>query len=342
MSTDSATCLRYLEVSGTHFDVGVQLGRFGADIVHRHLSATQAWASVMARRDHPDVAWMRTLVESRFPEYWQELQGLAQGLALPFDDVFLWNCRGDLWALAPDGCTTVQIPGDVPVIAHNEDGDPGLRGHCAIVKVMPESSLSFTAFVYPASLPGHTFAVTQTGLVQTVNNIRSRDAGPGLPRMLLGRAVLDCASVEEAIRKLEGAERAGAFHMTLAQCSDARIVSVEFTHSTCSAITIDEPRCHSNHLVHPVTRNERQIVTGSSRSRQERGDTIVVGAGFESRDPLAVLWDKRDPALPVYREQLDDPDGEITLATAVFRIGKKSVRWDVYEHAGAPARRFEG
>src|SRR5690606_5644976 len=121
-----------------------------------------------------------------FPAYWQELQGLAQGLGLPLDDVFLWNCRGDVWAMSPDGCTTVQIPGDEPVLAHNEDGDPGFRGYCAMASVRPQDGCAFNAFVYPASLPGHTFAVTDAGLVQTVNNIRSCAAGPGLPRMLLG------------------------------------------------------------------------------------------------------------------------------------------------------------
>lgn len=342
MSTDLSDRLRYIEVSGTHFEVGLQLGNFGAEIVHRHLLSTHAWASVMARRDHPDVALMRTLVEGRFPAYWQELTGMAQGLGLPFDDVFLWNCRGDLWALAPDGCTTVQIPGNVPIIAHNEDGDPGFRGHCAVAKVRPKSSPAFTAFIYPASLPGHTFAVTESGLVQTVNNIRSREAGPGLPRMLLGRAVLDCASIDEAIRFLESVERAGAFHMTLAHRGDARIVSIEFTHSKCSVVMIDQPRCHSNHLLHPVTLNERQIITGSSHSRQARGDAIVAGAGSEPVDPLAVLWDKSDPPLPVYREQPDDPDGENTLATAVFYVGKGSVQWQVYQRVGGPPSLFSG
>ncbi len=294
----------------------------------------------MARRDHPDVALMRSLVEARFPAYWQELTGMAQGLDLPFEDVFLWNCRGDVWALAPDGCTTVQMPGNVPIIAHNEDGDPGFQGHCAVVKVRPESSPAFTAFVYPASLPGHTFAVTEGGLVQTVNNIRSRAAGPGMPRMLLGRALLDCATLDEAIRLLEGAERAGAFHMTLAQRADARIVSVEFTHWKCSAITLDQPRCHANHLVHPVTRKERQVVTGSSHSRQQRGDEVVAGARSEPLNPLAVLWDRSDPALPIYREQIDDPDGENTLATAVFYIGKKSVQWEVYQRVGGSPSLF--
>jgi len=334
MSTDQGGGLRRLTATGSHFDIGARLGRFGAEITHRHLVTTHAWASVMACRDHPAAPRMRALAEARFPNYWQELQGLAHGLDLPFDDVFLWNCRGDVWAWAPDGCTTVQVPGGVPVVAHNEDGDPRLRGYCALAEIRPEDGQAFTAFVYPASIPGHTFAATAKGLVQAVNNIRSRGAGSGLPRMLLGRALLDCATLDEAIGLLEGSERAGAFHMTLAQCNDPRVVSVEFTHRHCSAIVLDQPQCHSNHLVHPAMRDERQFVTGSSMSRQQRGHDIVSRTGTGTVDPLSVLWDKGDPILPIYREQPDDPDAENTLATAVFRVGRESVEWQVYDRAG--------
>src|SRR5262245_19832290 len=137
MSTDGSGRLGCIEASGSHHDIGVQLGRFGAEVAHRHLIATHAWASVMPRRDAGAVARMREMVAARFPAYWQELTGLADGLALPFDEVFLWNCRGDIWAAAPDGCTTVQIPRDPPIVAHNEDGDPGFRGHCALAQVRP-------------------------------------------------------------------------------------------------------------------------------------------------------------------------------------------------------------
>lgn len=333
MSTETGR-LGVLDVAGSHFDVGIQLGRFGREIAHRHLVNTRAWASVMAFRDHPDISVLRALTHERFPAYWQELQGLARGLDLPFDDVFLWNCRGDVWAMSPDGCTTVQIPGEEPVLAHNEDGDPGLRGSCAIAKVQPEDGRAFTAFVYPASLPGHTFAVTDSGLVQTVNNIRPCAAGPGMPRMLLGRAVLDCTTIDEAIRLLKGTERAGAFHMTLGQRGDGRLTSVEFTHSTCSAVTVEQTRCHSNHLVHDAIRNEKQIVTGSSQARQERGDQIIANGGGQV-DPLTILWDKQNETLPIYRRQHDDPDNENTLATAIFHIGRQSVRLEVYDQLGA-------
>ena len=333
MSTDIR--LGFIEIAGTPNEIGLQLGRFGRDIAHAHLVKGHAWASVMAFRDDPRIVAMRRLVEARFPAYWRELQGLAAGLALPFDDVFLWNCRGDVWAFAPDGCTTVQMPGEAPILAHNEDGDPGFRGHCALAHVSPVDGTAFTSFVYPASIPGHTFAVTGAGLVQAVNNIRSRGVGIGLPRMVLGRALFDCQTLDEAVHMLKTAERAGAFHMTLAQRGDRRLLSIEFTHSSCSVVSVERPGCHANHLVHDGMRAERQVITGSSRSRQQRGDVLMGGA---SPNAVDVLWDQAIAPLPIYRAQPDDPDHENTLATAVFRIGADEIDWQVYDRAQAEPR----
>jgi predicted choloylglycine hydrolase len=328
----------FVEASGTHHDIGVRLGRFGAEIAHRHLVRTHAWASVLARGGDSAAARMRATVQSRFPAIWQELTGLAEGLGLPFDDVFLWNCRGDIWAGAPDGCTTVQVPGAPPVVAHNEDGDPGFRGHCAIARVRPVGGRAFAAFVYPASIPGHTFAVTETGLVQAVNNVRVREPGSGVPRMVLGRAVLDCATLDEALRLLDTSERAGGFHFTLAQRGDNRIFSVEFAHGGCSTELIEQPACHANHLLHSGMAGIRQVITASSRARQGRGDRILAAATAAGLDPLSLLRDRTDPALPVYRDQSDDPDHENTLATAVLRVGATAVSWAVFDRAEGPPR----
>src|SRR5215475_7135444 len=98
-------------LSGASYEIGRQMGRLGADAVHGYLLKTPAWREIAARRGDPRLAAMGQLVEERFPNYALELRGLADGLGLPFDDVFAWNCRGDLWAMAPDGCTTVQQPG---------------------------------------------------------------------------------------------------------------------------------------------------------------------------------------------------------------------------------------
>jgi len=280
---------------------------------------------------------MNERVQERFPRYWAELRGLADGLELPFEDVFAWNCRGDIRALSPDGCTTVQIPGSCRIIAHNEDGDPGFRGHCTLARIASDGGEPFTALIYPGSLPGHTFAETEAGLVQTVNNIRSLNTGHGLPRMALTRAVLDCRSLDDALNLLQRSDRAGAFHLTLAMADDPRLLSVEFCSEAFSVREIAEPGIHANHFIHPTTKALGQIMTRSSASRQNRGNMLIQD-WREGQDPLTILRDQCDPELPILRDDPEDPDHENTLASAVFFIEGGRIDWYVYDRAGAAAR----
>lgn len=337
MSTER---LAFLRLSGPPYEVGLGLGRFGAAAVHDHLTATPGWRQVTALCADPRVERMREAVRERFPRYWDEIRGLADGLGLSLDAIFAWNARGDIRALAPDGCTTVQIPGPINLVAHNEDGDPGFAGHCALAHVASAGGLSFTSFVYPGSLPGHTFAVNAAGLVQTINNVRPLEGGAGLPRMVLTRAVLDAAGLDAAVALIRGAERAGGFHQTLGQAGDPRLLSLEFTATRFSAVDIAAPAVHANHLVHAATAKASQIVTGSSGARQRRGDAMIgaAGAGDPEQAALAILWDRADAELPIHRLEPDDPDVENTLASAVFRIGPERVDWRVYDRAHAPAR----
>lgn len=335
MSIERGGGLAFLEASGSPHDIGAALGRFGRRAVHEHLVRTRAWAAIVAPSQGARVQSMAAQVGARFPRCFAEIQGLAEGLGLPFDEVFAWNCRGDILTAAPDGCTTVQLPGARRVIAHNEDGDPGLRGHCALLYAMPTGGIAFTAFVYPGSLPGHAFAANDAGLVQAVNNIRCLDVGDGVPRMVLTRALLECGSLDDAVATLRGGPRAGGFHLTLAQAGDPRLLGIEFTARSCSVREITVPAAHANHLVHPTTAGERQVVTTSSASRQRRADDLLA-AGVA--DPLAILRDVGGPGLPIRRDDPFDPDDENTLATAVFTLDRERLDWAVYDTAEDPAR----
>ncbi|WP_432726250.1 C45 family autoproteolytic acyltransferase/hydolase [Variovorax sp. W6] len=332
--------LNYLEAGGSPFETGRTLGRFGAAAMQDYARQSPAWASVMHHRGTPAAAAMSALVRSRFPRIWDELQGLATGLELPLEDVFLWNCRGDLWAMAPDGCTTVQeSTGTLRRITHNEDGDPAFAGHCAIAECTVEGSVPFTSFVYPGSLPGHTFAVTDGGLAMTVNNLRCLNVRPGVPRMVLTRALLEAASPQDVRELLASNERAGGFHLTVAHRTSPGLLSVEFSSGACSIVEIDGRRLHANHALHSSLRDLSQIVTGSSRHRQERGDALLAEDGA-TIDPLRLLADGSDASFPILRAAPDDSDAENTMATADIRIvaGASHIEWEVYEHPARPPR----
>lgn len=333
--------LSYIRLNGTSQDVGWALGQFGAAAVHGHLLQTPAWANVMQWRGSAAAATMASLVQQRFPAVWAELQGLALGLQLPLDDVFLWNCRGDLWAMAPDGCTTVQLPGKDGIrISHNEDGDPGFAGKCAIAECHIEGSPGFAVLVYPGSLPGHTFAVTDAGLVTTVNNLRQLHVDTGVPRMVLTRAVLNATSLDDAIGILQQQPRAGGFHLSLADRASPELLSVEFSSAGCSVRTVTEPAMHANHAIHSAMRDFPQRITGSSGYRQVRGDALLAQAREQGAavDPLAILGDTAHPQFPILREDPADSDNEITLASADIRVYATHVDWTVYEHLREPAR----
>src|SRR3546814_11659000 len=97
--------------------------------------------------------------------------------------------------------------------------------------------------------------------------IRSQRAGDGLPRMILTRAALDCDSIDAAAALIAGAPRAGAFHLSLAQAGDSRLVSLEFTHSGCSTQTVAQPQCHANHPVRSEERRDGQECGSTCRYR---------------------------------------------------------------------------
>lgn len=307
--------LAFHKISGSHFSIGQQLGRIGKSVVHGYLVTSWNWKFLMNFRHDSRIHRARALVESLFPHYYRELEGMAAGLEIPCEDLFLWNCRGDLFPLGGEGCTTVQYPGTDAIVAHNEDGDPDLYSGCVLADLAYSDGSSFCGFLYPGSIPGNTFSVNGRNLAVTVNNIRSLEPGVGVPRMFIARAMTDCATVAEAVRLIENTPRAGAFHFTLFSLPERVIKSVEFTHRSVSCLDVTEASAHANHLVHPAIRHAPQIITASSHIRQVRSEQIL---GNGETDPTAILWDAAGGDFTLYRQDPHDADGENTLSTAIF------------------------
>lgn len=325
--------MKTIAIRGSTYAVGQQLGAFGREAWHTKIRQTALWQTVTALKTAEQTQRMRAAVQAQFPLIWQELEGMAEGLQASVDEVFAWNCRGDLVRSTSDGCTTLagRSPEGALIIAHNEDGFPQLREECAIVSVTPEVGLAFTSFAYPGSLCGHTFAVNEKGIVNTVNNIRAVHRPDGMPRQIVARASLNAATLEEAVTLLSATPRAGAFHHTLGQMGDSRLFSVEATGSGSSVLELSATGGHANHLIHPQLAAIEQIVTGSSGSRQRRLDAwLATNPPLDGVTAKAMLSDQQDPLLPIYRLSPDDPDEENTLATVIFTLSATRVVWQVF------------
>ena len=315
----------WLSVSGTPFEIGYKMGEQGRAAVHTHLIQSKIWKEITARNHSNTVAFLMENTKACFPDFYEELLGLADGLQVPFEDVFAWNCRGDILSSVPDGCTTLQTPGETNKISHNEDGLPFFRGHCFILEAMPNLSIGFCAFCYPGSLAGHTFGWNDAGLVQAVNNLRLQNVDAMIPRMVLARAVLSAEFLQGAVNILSSDPRCGGFHMTLAQAGKTELVSIEYGGGTSSLASIKSRSGHANHALRMAANG--QIITKSSSDRQTSIKRLATEA---QQTDLDILRDTSGPGLPIRRDASNDPDQENTLATCLFTVSKTAVDWRIY------------
>lgn len=305
------------------YELGVILGKAGKDAVHNHLVNEPFWRHVQKLSESEIVQNLHKQTAKHFPDIYDEIRGLSDGLELPFENVFAWNCRGDILVNSPDGCTTLQIPGDPIVIAHNEDGLPSLDQTCFLIDCRAEAG--FMSFCYPGSIPGHSFACTRSGLAVTINNIRLTDFTPELPRMVLARAVLNCEDLQAVCELLERHNLSGGFHYSVAQIGCRELLSIEHGGGNCHITNIHTPTSHANHV--STVRCDKQLITQSSDDRYERTQELLKDP---SLSPLDILRDNSGDELPIWRREKDDPDDENTIASVIFQVGKEQLSWEIY------------
>jgi hypothetical protein len=331
-----------LEVAGDAYQVGRGLGEAAVRTIREIVPQLARFQAI--KRDWSGSDRLKALLgasREAFPDYVREIEGIADGAGADFDDIFLWNCRGDFpgggdQSRAEEaGCTTVMVParGDAPaIIAHNEDDQAELDGRCFVARVEPENGIGFTSFYSPGLLPGHTFAVNDAGLVQTINHIRPLDQVAGIPRHIIARAVLGSPDLEAALAILRRPDRASGFHHNLGQAGCEGLLSVEAPASLCAVHRVTAAAVHSNHLVFPECADIDQEVANSSASRQRRAEALISQGALEGRDASVVLGDQADADLPICRKHRGGTDPGYTLATAVFAVAGGRVDWRVHAH----------
>lgn len=343
-----------VRLRGDPYSVGQRLGAKAAPVIRDVVFDTAIIGGLTRWLGSDRLAQLEAAARRHFPQIVREIEGIADGAGITFEEAFLWNCRGDLNdpAQAPeDSCTTVLLPGvllpgprlpgennQAAVIAHNEDGAPEFADLGFLARVEPDHGMAFTAFCYPGMLPGHAFGVNDAGLVQTINNIRPHDLTVGIPRHVITRAVLACDNLDDALDLLRRTDRAAGFHHNLGEAARGRLLSVEAPASGCGVVEITAPSAHANHLIRQEFSDLAQTVTPSSAARQSRADDMLmdgVGVGVDAGvsatfDPLTILFDRGREDLPILCRGETGSSDSYTLATALFRLGSHRIDWSVY------------
>ena len=87
---------KYVRICGNRRQAGVALGKLARPIMSAYLAQSGTWEALRPWRGHAFLDELGQQARAALPAVWEELEGLAEGLRLPLEDVLLWNCRGDL------------------------------------------------------------------------------------------------------------------------------------------------------------------------------------------------------------------------------------------------------
>jgi isopenicillin-N N-acyltransferase-like protein len=230
--------LPLIKVYGSHYQMGCQIGEsFREQVAH---SIDNARRLLEDACDQLQLNWDGARIQSRkylpfaeerYPQYVEEMKGIADGASVRFDDVVVINTMEAVTndALHLERCTSIGVNqertahGNV-LLAHNEDWMPEDEPDGYIVHARPDDEPAFLALAYGAWLPNIGF--NACGIAQCCNSVYPNDSRIGIPRVIVSRVVLASQTPEEAIRHALAPKRAAGYNHLLAHES-GELYSVE-------------------------------------------------------------------------------------------------------------------
>lgn len=217
-----------VRVSGTHLEIGRQIGEAcKQQVLH---SIENARALLVSTYDDLQLTWEGAQIQSRkylpfaqerYPQYVDELQGIAEGSGASFDDIVVLNAMEAVTmdALHLTKCTSLAVNDDYTadghvLVAHNEDWLPEDEGDVFLVHATPDDEPPFLAMTYGGLLPNIGF--NAAGIAQCCDSVYPTDSRIGVPRLVASRAVLGARTPADAIRFMLVPQRAAGYNHLLA------------------------------------------------------------------------------------------------------------------------------
>jgi isopenicillin-N N-acyltransferase like protein len=217
-------CVR---LKGSHREMGRQLGEACREqVIH---SLENARALIKNGYDELQLTWDGAKIQAskyvpftqeRYPQYMQEIIGIAEGADIPFDDlsVLIGMEAVTMDALHLTKCTSLAVNGDRTadghvLVAHNEDWLPEDEQDTLIIHATPDEEPPFLAMSYGGLLPNIGF--NAAGISQCCDSVYPSDSRIGIPRVVVSRAVLGATSPEKAMRHMLVPHRAAGYNHLL-------------------------------------------------------------------------------------------------------------------------------
>ncbi|KAJ0329915.1 hypothetical protein COL5a_003743 [Colletotrichum fioriniae] len=287
-------------------------------------------------------------LKAKFPLYFEEIEGIAEGAAVDVLDVIALNIRSEIafglfetestqttpsasFEMAVDGCTALgwKIPGGSTFLSQNWDWKHEQKPNLIIIRAKPHGGpgIDLPAFqmITEAGIIGK-IGFNEHGVGCLLNGIRAKGVNSErMPTHFALRTILESRSKREALERIQSVGLAGSSHILLGDNSGP--TGLECTSIGFRELPADENGrvVHANNLIlehenvfEPLWLEDSPKRTACMRELA----TLDVGknAGFESL--LELFKDERNFPSSINRKQVGKNDSG-TLFNVVFNLTER-------------------
>ncbi len=327
--------LPIIRVSGSNYDIGFQIGKtFRNRINSAFASSTILRLNKPKDQKHPE--WLDQLYKQSnetFPQYIQEIKGIADGARINFRDALIHNFRHCLSSI--DGCATIVFKSPQKIIiGHNEDYEPIIGKNSYITIAHLENHTKFLALTNAGSIPGNAWGFNSHGLVFALDSLPplpNLNLNLGFPRILLDRYILESHTLEEAVLRVQmHSPRSGTMSYTIISMKEWRGINIETTSTEASLTEITDMFYHVNHYTSETFEHlSANIPVGTSRERYERGKELLKVIACSKEGIIKILSDE----ILHFDNRKDEVEGFLTtFCTPIFEISANSIDLQLYPH----------
>ena len=338
---DTRTSLPLIEVSGTHREIGRQVGEAASDRIRRSLAYYEDNIEWLAGMSFP-AAEQRALgllpfAQRALPQYVEELAGMAEGAGVSFERLLVLNC-GEEVLCAPrpraeedqprptDHCTCLAIatPGRT-IMGHNEDWVEDDIENMVLLSITARDGTRILALTGAAYLP--MCGVNSHGFAFYGNTLYARDERAGVPNAFKHRWLLEATTRTEAdARALMPGRARGSNHLN-AQAG-GRIWDVEVSAERHVTVEADGWLVHTNHFTSSQLQDVERSESSGSRLRLQRGRELVAAGLARGDDSFAIaaaaLSDHANAPTSICAHPIaDDPAHGPTTGSVIIELEER-------------------
>lgn len=298
-----------------------------------------AWTTVRER-----TAEFQPFLKSKFPRYYEEIEGIAEGAQVDVLDVLALNVRSEIafglfdensrrpMAIEGiDGCTTLgwKTPSGSTFLSQNWDWKSKQKPNLIILRVKPTGipGMHLPAFqmITEAGIIGK-IGFNEHGVGCLLNGIRAKGVDPErMPIHFALRTILEANTKREALDKIESMGLAGSSHILLGD--DTGPTGLECTSIGFQELAADELGrvVHANNLIlkHEGVFEPLWLEDSPKRTaRMQELATKEVGekAGYDTL--LELFKDEQNSPASINRRQHGNNDSN-TLFNVVYNLTER-------------------